>query len=338
VRDGVPRVDSQSLGDAGAPSEVLSALQHFGCCVIADIAAVCDTWPLLLAAAKRLHGAEPAVRYGAWRGQCSSWRGYQPSQPAAEGVAAALQVDPAFLAAATNRRHSAFDVGPPWSTVRSAGTAASAGILDGPQPWPAIAGFAEEVTDGFVACHRFGVDLARRLLADDSLPPETVVPSLDGPCSMLRLLRYDPTPVEGEPHIDYELLTMVASDAPGLQVRDVKGEWRQPELGPGDLLLMAGDMLEATTRGAVGSALHRVTSTTGVRHSAVVFVGVEFGLELVMPATGRRMPFGQYLEGMLIRTTPELWSRYESGALKVPYALPEPNPFKGEPWRRPAMG
>jgi 2-oxoglutarate-Fe(II)-dependent oxygenase superfamily protein len=311
---------------------VLDSLRRFGCCVVTGVAAVCDGWPELLAAAQRLHGAEPDVRYNAWRGLHASWRGYQPSQPVAEELAAVLEVDPGFVAGAANRRHSAFDVGPPWSPVTSAATAGSGGILDSVQPWPALAGFADEVTAAFVAAHRFGVDLARRLLRDESLPAGTVVPRLDAPCSMLRLLRYDPTPATGEPHIDYELLTMIVSDAPGLQVRDAEGEWRQPELGEGDLLVMAGDMLEATTHGAVGSALHRVTSGTSVRHSAVIFVGVEFDVELLMPATGRRMPFGQYLEGMLVRTTPDLWSRYESGALRLPYALPEPNPFKGEPW------
>ncbi len=67
---------------------------------------------------------------------------------------------------------------------------------------------------------------------------------------------------------------MVVCDTPGLQVMDSHGEWRQPALRERDLLLMAGDALEATTAGVIRPAVHRVGSTTGVRHSAAIFIFV----------------------------------------------------------------
>jgi len=100
---------------------------------------------------------------------------------------------------------------------------------------------------------------------------------------------------------------------------------------------MAGDALEATTFGVIRAAVHRVTTQTAVRVSAVVFVGVDYDLELLMPSTGTQMPFGRYFEGMLVRTTPQLWSSYQGGELKLPYTLPEPHPFKEEPSPAPAF-
>ncbi len=44
-----------------------------------------------------------------------------------------------------------------------------------------------------------------------------------------------------------------------------------------------------------------------VRHSAVIFVGADYDLHLLVPSTGDRMAFGQHLEGMVVRTTPHLF-------------------------------
>jgi isopenicillin N synthase-like dioxygenase len=195
-----------------------------------------------------------------------------------------------------------------------------------------VPGFATDVSAAFVSALRFGEALVRRLLASPAVVAEAFTPSLEAPCSSMRLLRYHAAPTPGEAHLDYELMTMLVSDAPGLEVRDAAGQWRQPEHGPDDLVIMAGDMLEASTRGAVESGLHRVTADRD-RHAAVVFVGLDYGVEVLVPAIGKRMPFGQYLEGTMVRTTPHLRSRYEAGTLMLPYPMPEPNPFRGEPWR-----
>lgn len=57
---------------------------------------------------------------------------------------------------------------------------------------------------------------------------------------------------------------------------------------------MAGDALEATTAGVIRAAVHRVGSTTVVRHPAVIFVGADYELHLLVPSTGDRMAFGQH--------------------------------------------
>lgn len=331
VADGIPRVPATAVVDGdgvdgdGAAEAVFSSLASYGCCVLTQVAEACPAWPVLLAAAREVHALEADVRYRMWRGQYDGWRGYAPSTVVAEQMAAAVEVDPAFLAATARRRFSAFEVGPLWPTGVGR---PSGGIVDGFQPWPDRPAFVQRVGEALAAAIRFGTDVLQRVLASQRPAPDTQALTFDAPCSSLRLLRYDPEPPGGE-HLDYELLTMVASDAPGLEVRDPKGWWRRPAVGPYDVVLFAGDLLEAATKGAIGAALHRVT-VAAPRHSAVVFVAADFDVEAVMPSTGRRMPFGQFLEGMLVRNTPELWARYEAGQLSLPYALPEPNPFRGE--------
>ena len=327
VEDGVPRVAASAVAGAdGAVEEVYASLATYGCCVLTEAAEACPAWPVLLAAARQVHALDAGVRYRMWRGRPAGWRGYAPSTAEAGQIAAVVEVDPTFLAAAAARRFSAFDVGPLWPT---AGSCPSGGVIDSVQPWPDRPDFVAEVTEAFLAAMRFGTDLLRRMLA--SRPPAPRAPTLtfDAPCSSARLLRYEPAPGGGGgQHLDYELLTMVSSDAPGLEVRDPEGRWRRPAIGPDDLVLMAGDLLEAATGGAIGAALHRVT-VEAARHSAVVFIAADFGVEAVMPSTGRLMPLGQFLEGMLVQITPELRARYDAGQLSLPYALPEPNSFRG---------
>jgi isopenicillin N synthase-like dioxygenase len=325
VADGLPRVPATALAGSDAVEAVSASLARFGCCVLTQAADACPAWPVLLAAAAQVQALEPAVRGAMWRGHHDGWRGYAPSTAAAEQIAAAVDVDPDFLTTAASRRFSAFEVGPLWPTAAGC---PSGGVIDSTQPWPDHPSFAGDVSEALEEAVRFGTDLLRRVLDRHQPGPGAPALTFDAPCSSLRLLRYDPEPPGGE-HLDYELLTMVASDAPGLEVQDTEGRWRRPAVGPGDLVLMAGDLLEAATGGAIGAALHRVTAE-GTRHSAVVFIAADFGVEALMPSTGRRMPFGQFLEGMLVRTTPELWARYEAGQLSLPYPLPEPNPFRGE--------
>lgn len=326
VADGIPRVPARALVEADGAAEAVSAsLAGYGCCVLTEAAEACPAWRDLLAAAAQVHAIEADERYRMWRGRHEGWRGYAPSEAAADQIAAVIDVDPAFVAAAASRRFSAFEVGPLWPTAAGF---PSAGVIDGVQPWPDRPEFARQVREASATAIRFGTDLLRRVLDSHQPAPNAPELTFDAPCSSLRLLRYDPEPPGGQ-HLDYELLTMVASDAAGLEVRDAEGRWRRPAMGPDDVVLMAGDLLEAATGGAIGAALHRVTADA-TRHSAVVFVAADFGVEAVMPSTGRRMPFGQFLEGMLVRTTPELWARYEAGELPLPYPLPEPNPFRGE--------
>ena len=125
-------------------------MARYGSCVITEIASACEAWPMLLAAARTVHASDAALRYSAWRGLHATWRGYQPSQAAAEEIADVVEVRDAFASDSASRRFSAFDAGPLWPV---ANVSHSGRVLVSPQPWPDIPGFAKSVTEAFTAAH-----------------------------------------------------------------------------------------------------------------------------------------------------------------------------------------
>jgi isopenicillin N synthase-like dioxygenase len=93
----------------------------------------------------------------------------------------------------------------------------------------------------------------------------------DSPKTMLRILHYPPLSgqeqegaVRAAPHEDICLLTLLtASTAPGLQVKDLKGNWHAVECDPGTIVVNAGDMLQMCTQNYYRSTTHRVVNPVG---------------------------------------------------------------------------
>jgi len=89
--------------------------------------------------------------------------------------------------------------------------------------------------------------------------------------SLLRILRYpplrgdeDPTAVRAAAHEDINLLTVLpASNEPGLQVRDVHGNWHDVPTDFGSIAINCGDMLQLASGGYYPSTTHQVTNPTG---------------------------------------------------------------------------
>ncbi len=89
--------------------------------------------------------------------------------------------------------------------------------------------------------------------------------------SLLRILRYPPLTgdepadaVRAAAHEDINLLTVLpASNEPGLQVRDVAGEWHDVPCDFGSLAINSGDMLHLASGGYFPSTTHRVINPTG---------------------------------------------------------------------------
>lgn len=88
--------------------------------------------------------------------------------------------------------------------------------------------------------------------------------------NLLRILHYPPLGVHslGEvraaAHEDINLITLLpAATAPGLEVRDINGNWHEVECDPGALIVNAGDMLQLATGGYYKSTTHRVVNPTG---------------------------------------------------------------------------
>ena len=91
------------------------------------------------------------------------------------------------------------------------------------------------------------------------------------PHTLLRVLHYPPLDgaeeegaVRAAAHEDINLITLlVAATAPGLQVCDSQGQWRDVPADPGTLVVNAGDMLEMATDGYYRSTPHRVVNPAG---------------------------------------------------------------------------
>ena len=93
----------------------------------------------------------------------------------------------------------------------------------------------------------------------------------DSTRTLLRILRYPPLrgdepagALRAAAHEDINLLTVLpASNEPGLQVRDVHGNWHDVPCDFGSIAINSGDMLQLASGGYYPSTTHRVVNPTG---------------------------------------------------------------------------
>jgi isopenicillin N synthase-like dioxygenase len=91
------------------------------------------------------------------------------------------------------------------------------------------------------------------------------------PQTLFRILHYPPLSgaeeegaVRAAAHEDINLITLlVAATAPGLQVLDADGRWRDVPADAGSIVVNAGDMLQMATGGHYRSTTHRVVNPAG---------------------------------------------------------------------------
>lgn len=89
--------------------------------------------------------------------------------------------------------------------------------------------------------------------------------------TLLRPIHYPPLAGDEEQgairaaaHEDINLITLLpAATAPGLEVKDLKGNWHAVECNPGDIVINAGDMLQMASNGYYISTTHRVVNPMG---------------------------------------------------------------------------
>lgn len=143
--------------------------------------------------------------------------------------------------------------------------------LAGPNQWPHLPGFREDVT----AYHDAMANLAAKLLEIVALALNTDSAALKGhfspPTTWLRLLYYPPAdPMTEEdvygsaPHTDFGCLTILAQDdVGGLQVQTPSGVWVDAPRIPGTFVVNVGDMLHRWSNGLLLSTPHRVINRSG---------------------------------------------------------------------------
>jgi isopenicillin N synthase-like dioxygenase len=128
--------------------------------------------------------------------------------------------------------------------------------------------------------------------------------------TLLRLLHYPPTRTFGldaelmeraAAHEDINLITLLpAATNPGLQVRDVDGNWHDVEADQGSIVVNVGDMLQEATGGYLPSTTHRVVADhmarSTSRYSMPLFLHPRSEVKLSPNYTA-----GEYLKERLIQ-------------------------------------
>lgn len=160
--------------------------------------------------------------------------------------------------------------------------------------WPDLQGFQGIVESAWAELTDVGMAILEAIGRGLGPEPRFLVEHCSSQdLSTMRLLHYpgpkpgsaanDPATVGISAHTDFECITLISQTAPGLELRDTDGSWHDAPVGPDSIIVLAGDMLERWTNGAIRATGHRVRSATEQRFSVVLFFAVDDGLE-VAPA------------------------------------------------------
>lgn len=152
-------------------------------------------------------------------------------------------------------------------------------IMYGPNIWPANPpGFRDALYGYHAAALGLGRVLFRGFARALGLPGDWFADKTDKPMAQLRAIHYPPSddPARPDrpgigPHTDYECFTILAQDAPGLQVRNIAGKWVEAPPIPGALVINIGDMMTVWSNGEFVSTLHRVINRTGGHRLSLAF-------------------------------------------------------------------
>ncbi len=154
--------------------------------------------------------------------------------------------------------------------------------------WPDVPGFRLAVTDCWHELAGLADVLLELLGRAAGLDPRLLAERCsEGTLNTMRLLHYPGGPPPSDPgevgiaaHTDFECITLIYQTAPGLELRNVQGEWREAPAAPGRLIVLLDDMLERWTNGSFQATGHRVRRTLDERYSLVMFIAVNDGVEV----------------------------------------------------------
>jgi isopenicillin N synthase-like dioxygenase len=179
-----------------------------------------------------------------------------------------------------------FDVSPPVEWVGSPVQAAALGIY--PNLWPEQHGFRNAVERYYLEARRLGEALFEVFAEVLGLPRSYFHSRATRRApSTMRLLHYPGTQVlAGQSnvgiaaHTDFECFTLMYQTAPGLELTDVEGTWRQAPVRAGEFTVILGDMLERLSNGVIEATGHRVALTPWQRYSIILFNALDGDCEV----------------------------------------------------------
>ncbi len=204
--------------------------------------------------------------------------------------------------------------------------------LLGPNLWPGMPGFQEDVLDYYWRVTDIGRQIFGAFALALGLDEDHFAPHLRHPPSQLRLLHYPlDASAEDRPgigsHTDYECFTLLFSTAPGLQIVDRLGLWIDVPLVENTMILNIGDMMEILSNGRYVATRHRVKAVKDERYSFALFHACDYDyvVQPVMHGEPPRYPAikgGEHLFNQTAQTFAYLKRRIASGELVLKEALP----------------
>ena len=169
-----------------------------------------------------------------------------------------------------------FDLGPDLPTLNET-------ARTGPNLWPELPGFRDNVQAAFGAFERTADGLFDAFARMLHLPPDRFSRyRTEQSRSTMRMIHYpannapmDEINVGISAHTDFECFTLMHQTATGLQVRDRAGNWIQVPVRFDQLFVIPDDALEIWTNGLLSATSHRVPNTPWERNSLIMFCAVD---------------------------------------------------------------
>lgn len=138
--------------------------------------------------------------------------------------------------------------------------------LEGPNLWPSDEAWRSVVTAYLDAVATLGETLLACIAADLGVAGSTFDGVGRSGYAVLKLIGYHPqgSAAVQRPgvaaHVDFSWLTLTQQDAPGLQIQDPDGNWKEVSPMPGGLWVHAGELLEFASCGVYRATPHRVVN------------------------------------------------------------------------------
>jgi len=194
----------------------------------------------------------------------------------------------------------------------------------GPNRWPDLPGFREDVMGYYAAAFAVGRRLLRGLAMALGQEADALDHLVVAPPSQLRLVHYPCQPgIADTPgigaHTDYECFTLLQATAPGLEVMSQAGEWLAVDPIPGALIVNIGDMMEYWSNGAFVATSHRVRKVAEERYSYPLFFALDYEVELSpLGRPEQSIRTGEHLYAQTAQTFRYLKARAARGEAALP--------------------
>jgi len=153
---------------------------------------------------------------------------------------------------------------------------------EGGNVWPELPSFRHDIRNCWQAISDIGDTILEALALAAGVDRNFFTENCDTrELSTMRLLNYPANDVPASDdnvgiaaHTDFECITLLVQNAPGLELRTRTGKWFDAPSDTGQIVVLLGDMIERWTNGLFQATGHRVRNSNENRMSIVMFFAV----------------------------------------------------------------